>query len=83
MANFHPPTDHRGLDDTLAVLWLGAATGDPALLRGRRPDFAFFKELLDRIEGKPSQPVEVTAAASVSYERIDNGRDAVAEEDGP
>jgi hypothetical protein len=44
--------EEKGLDDTLAVTWLGAALGDEKLLKGRKPNFAFFKELLDRVEGK-------------------------------
>jgi hypothetical protein len=44
------------LEDRLALLWLGAAMGDERLLKGRKPCFAFFKELLDRIEGRLSLP---------------------------
>lgn len=42
---------HKG-DDLLAQTWFAAAIGDPKLLNGRKPNFQFFKELLDRIEGK-------------------------------
>jgi hypothetical protein len=48
------------------------------LLEGRKPCFPFFKELLDRIEGKLSDKIEAQVAAMdhVVFQRIDNPRDA-------
>lgn len=42
----------KGADHPLAMTWLAMALGDTAALKGRKPDFRFFKELLDRTEGK-------------------------------
>ena len=60
--------EDKNLGDTIAVAWLGAALGDEKLLKGRRPNAAFFSMLLERIEGKVPQDKdepEVDAATGV------------------
>lgn len=46
----------NGLDETIAKVWIGAALGDEELLEGRKPNAAFFSMLLERLEGKVSEP---------------------------
>ena len=50
--------EERHLDDTVALILYGAATDDQAILKGRKPNFAFFKELLDRVDGPVPTRVE-------------------------
>ena len=50
--------EERKSDEDVAEVWLAAALGDEEMLRGRKPNFAFFKELLDRVEGKPADKLE-------------------------
>ena len=64
----------KDLDGTVALVWLGAALGDESILKGRKPNFQFFKELLDRIEGKVPDKVETTAT------QADDDRDSLTEE---
>lgn len=46
--------ERQKLEDTIAITWLGAAMGDEKLLKGRKPNAAFFQMLLERLEGKSS-----------------------------
>ena len=46
----------RGLEDDVAEVWLGATLGDQKLLKGRKPDAVFFRELLDRLDGPVPKP---------------------------
>ena len=60
--------EDKNLGDTIAVAWLGAALGDEKLLKGRKPNAAFFSMLLERIEGRVPQDKdepEVDAATGV------------------
>lgn len=54
----------HGHKDDITTAWLGAALGDEKLLKGRKPNFQFFKELLDRADGRipdvePHMPVSM------------------------
>lgn len=50
--------DKEGADSDLVKTWLAMALGKQSELEGRKPDFQFFKELLDRIEGKVTDKFE-------------------------
>jgi hypothetical protein len=68
----------KQLEGTLSEVWFAMAVGDEGLLKGRRPSYAFFRELLDRIEGKLPERLEAQVAAAMPrpiFERIDNPRD--------
>jgi hypothetical protein len=69
--------DEKELDGLLATTWLAAAVGDDALLKGRKPSYVFFRELLDRLEGKLPEKIqaEVASMDHVVFEKIDNPRD--------
>jgi len=49
--------EERGLESGLAAVWVAKALGDSKALGDRNPDFRFFKELLDRIEGKTPEMI--------------------------
>jgi hypothetical protein len=75
------------LDETVAAVWLGAAIGDERLLKGRKPNFAFFKELMDRIEGpvpapKPEPEIDVETAAAALDEFAPDDHEQPAEVPG-
>lgn len=50
--------EENGKSDDVLRVWVGAALGDAELLGTNRPDFAFFREMLDRLEGKVVQPID-------------------------
>lgn len=56
--------DRKGISDELIEAWLGAAIGDPKMLKGRKPDFAFLKDLIDRVDGKASESTPDDDAAA-------------------
>lgn len=74
--------EERNLDDTLALIWYGVATGDEKILGGRKPDYRFFKELLDRIDGPVVSKVETsTTQAANDHDDLDDAAiDAWAEQ---
>jgi hypothetical protein len=63
--------EDKKLDDTIILVWLGAALGEKKLLQGRNPNFSFFKELLDRTCGKVPDEVlqDITMESLVEYLR--------------
>jgi hypothetical protein len=69
--------DQKELDGLLATTWLAAAVGDEELLKGRKPSYVFFRELLDRLEGKLPDKLEaqVSQMPAPIFQRIDNPRD--------
>jgi hypothetical protein len=60
--------EEQGADNALALTWLAMAMGDHKTLDGRKPDFRFFKELLDRVEGKVPDKFTVDRTADVQLE---------------
>lgn len=44
--------DEHGLETDVIEAWLGAALGDEAILKGRKPQASFMQMLLDRLDGK-------------------------------
>ena len=43
------------LEDHVATAWLGMLLGDERFLKGRKPNYQFFKEFLDRVDGPIAQ----------------------------
>ena len=54
-----------GAHEKLARVWLAKAVGDKTALGDLDPDFRYFKELLDRVDGK------VPAKAAVRLSNLD------------
>lgn len=53
--------EDKGADNAIVVTWMAMALGDRTVLKGRTPDWRFFKELLDRIDGKvPDRIIDET-----------------------
>ena len=50
--------DSEGVDDKVLTALVGAAVGDDEMLKGRKPQAQFMAMLLERLAGKPTQPVE-------------------------
>lgn len=51
--------DEKGLWEALAQTWLAMALGKHDLLENRKPEWQWFKELIDRVDGRAP---ELTAA---------------------
>jgi hypothetical protein len=67
------------LEDHVATAWLGMLLGDERFLKGRKPNYQFFKEFLDRTDGKIPEPqpvseIDLATAAAQLPEFADDAR---------
>ena len=54
------------LEKKFAITWVAMALGDKSLLDGRDPNFAWFKELIERLEGKvPDSIIDGSLAENI------------------
>jgi len=60
--------DRDNLEESLIQTWLGKALGRPDMLGGREPDWPWFKELVDRLDGKAVGLESITAEVAKPHE---------------
>lgn len=84
--------DEKGLDREIALTLVAKALGKVEILGNRKPEYAWFREMLDRIDGpvSASEPADMASAETLDpdiarriYEATNTGDDPTFDEPGP